>query len=320
MRPRTIAIIQARMAASRLPGKVLLDLGGQPMLARVVERTRRAQMVDDVVVATTLEPSDEAIVAFCDQRGYLCTRGSLNDVLDRYYQAARQYQAEVVVRITADCPVIDPALIDQAVQAFLNAVVPDEQRSKIQNLKSKIHYDFVANRLPPPWKRTYPIGLDTEVTSFEHLEMAWREATQTYQREHVMPFFYEKALVIDSLSGAPIPPVYPQARFTVLYLHHKPDYGHYRWTVDTPQDLAVLRQVYDRFGGRELFSWQEVLALFQREPQLAEINADVPHKGFLDVDARHLQPAGHEHGATALRSEQPKRRGLRRGGSRRDQS
>lgn len=281
MKKRTLAIIQARMAASRLPGKVLLDIGGQPMLTRVVERTRRAKLVDEVVVATTVEPSDDAIVDFCAQHGYLCTRGSLNDVLDRYYQAARQHHANVVVRITADCPVIDPTLIDEAVQAFLG-----KSPSKIQNHNSNIRFDFVANRLPPPWKRTYPIGLDTEVTSFQHLKLAWQNATQAYQREHVMPYFYEKALVIDSLSGQPIPPVYPEARFTVLYLNHAPDYGHYRWTVDTPQDLEALRQIYARFEGRDDFSWRDILALYQRDPQLFEINADVHHKSFLDVDAR----------------------------------
>ena len=244
-----------------------------------MERTRRAHTVDEVVVATTVEPSDDAIAAFCEQRGYPVWRGSLNDVLDRYYQAARHFDAQVVARITADCPVIDPQLVDQAVRAFLDAAPPPV-------LSDRNGYDFIANRLPRPWKRTYPIGLDTEVTSFQNLETAWQEATQTYQREHVMPFFYEKALVIDSLAQAPIPPVYPGARFTVLLLNHAPDYGAYRWTVDTPRDLEVLRLIFDRFGGRDDFGWQEVVELFEREPQLAQINAAIHHKGFLDVDHR----------------------------------
>jgi spore coat polysaccharide biosynthesis protein SpsF len=273
--PRILAIIQARMASSRLPDKVLLDIGGQPMLTRVVERVRRAKTVDEVVVATTVEPADDAIAAFCAQQGYLWARGSLHDVLDRYYQAARQFGAEVIVRITADCPVIDPKLVDEAVMAFLNNP-----------------YDFVANRLPPPWPRTYPIGLDTEVCSFELLEKAWKEAVLPYQREHVMPFIYDHGVVIDSLTKALLdPPVSVKLQhtgipFRILLLNHTPSYGDLRWTVDTPADLELLRQVYARFSGCDDFTWQEVLALFEREPELARINAQVTHKDYRQVDHR----------------------------------
>ncbi|HEX9017549.1 MAG TPA: glycosyltransferase family protein, partial [Anaerolineaceae bacterium] len=182
---RTVAIIQARMSSSRLPGKVLLDIAGQPMLAHVVERTRRASSIDDVIVATTTDPSDDALAAFCSKRGYAVYRGSMFDVLDRFYGAARLARAEVIVRVTADCPVIDPAVVDQVVKAF-----HDQQA------------DFACNRLPPPWHRTWPIGLDTEVCSFSGLERAWKEAVLPYEREHVMPFFYDtegrcKVVVVD---------------------------------------------------------------------------------------------------------------------------
>lgn len=130
---RIVAIIQARMGSSRLPGKVLLDIAGQPMLAWVVERTRQAKTVDEVVVATTTDPADDAVAALCQRRGYAYFRGSLYDVLDRYYQTAKTYCAEAIVRITADCPLIDPNLIDRTIQEFLRAGV-----------------DFAANRLPPP--------------------------------------------------------------------------------------------------------------------------------------------------------------------------
>jgi spore coat polysaccharide biosynthesis protein SpsF len=177
------------------------------------------------------------------------------DVLDRYCQAARQYQAEIIVRITADCPLIDPGLIDELVTAFIgNGDYP---------------YDFAANRLPPPWKRSYPIGLDLEACSFQALETAWREATQPHQREHVMPFFYDQP-----------------DRFRLLLLDAPQDYGTLRWTVDTQQDLDLLRQIIARFNGRQDFSWLEVLDLFQREPELAAINAAVPPKHYQDTDRR----------------------------------
>lgn len=249
---KVVALVQARLGSSRLPGKVLKDLGGEPLLAWCVERARRASTVTQVVVATTDDPADDPIVEFCAARGYDCFRGSQFDVLDRFYQAARHYAAEVVVRITADCPFIDPDLIDLTVQEFWRSGA-----------------DFAANRLPPPWKRTYPIGLDTEVCSMAALERAWKESTQKFEREHVMPYFYDE-----------------DGRFKIHVLHHDPDYGSLRWTVDTPQDLELLRAVAGRFAGRMDFSWREVLALFQREPELARINAGVQHKTATDVDNR----------------------------------
>ena len=243
---RIIVIIQARMSSTRLPGKVLKEIAGKPMLAWVVERARGAQTVSEVVVATTVEPSDDPIVSFCAQMGYACTRGSLTDVLDRYYQAARAYNADVVVRVTADCPLIDPAEIDHVVREY--------QRSGV---------DFAANRLPPPFGRTYPIGLDTEVCSFAALERAWREAKEPYQREHVMPYLYEEP-----------------GRFKVLRVDHDPDYGDLRWTVDTPQDLELVRAIFERMAGRVDFGWLDVLELFQHEPELARLNAGVGQKFY----------------------------------------
>jgi len=248
----TVAIIQARMGSSRLPGKVLLDVAGEPMLVRVVERTQMAKSLDKVVVATTNDPSDDWIVDLCDERGYAFFRGSEYDVLDRYYQAARVYQASVIVRITADCPLIDPAVIDLTVgQFFENGV------------------DFAANRLPPPWTRSYPIGLDTEVCSMDALERAWREADLPRHREHVMPYLYEQ-----------------EGRFQVLKVDHESDYGTLRWTVDTQEDLALVRKIFEHFGGRNTFSWLEVVDLFKDSPDLAEINAGVQHKSVYDLDDR----------------------------------
>jgi len=276
-RPKTIAIIQARYSSSRLPGKVLLDIAGQPMLARVVERARRARSLDGVMVATTTDPSDDPVEALCRERGYACYRGSLHDVLDRYYQAARQAGAEVVVRLTADCPVLDPALVDELVTAFLGP-----------QAAPPYPFDFAANRLPPPWGRTYPIGLDVEACTFAALERAWREADRLHHREHVMPYLYEeeRSRHYPSLEQRNRDTDLPAGFFRVLHLQHEPDYGSLRWTVDTPKDLELVRQVYARFPGRDDFTWREILALFEREPGLAQINAGIEHRTHLNVDER----------------------------------
>jgi spore coat polysaccharide biosynthesis protein SpsF len=287
-KPRTVAIIQARMGSSRLPGKVLLDIAGLPMLALVVERTKRARTVDKVVVATTTEPNDDLIASLCHERGYSCYRGSLHDVLDRYYQAAKIFNAEIIVRITADCPLIDPQVIDQTVYAFLGntalgsdvvtCVLPPGRRDgqllspypeSLSN--GKFAFDFAANRLPPPWGRTYPIGLDTEVCSFHVLEIAWKEARQPHHREHVMPYFYE----------------HPD-RFRVVLVNYRMNFGKLRWTVDTAEDLELVRQIFARFPERLDFSWLETLDLFEREPALAQINTKVQHKHYLQVDDRRI--------------------------------
>ncbi len=249
---RTVAIVQGRMSSSRLPGKILMDIAGVPMLMRVVERARRAGTVDEVVFATTIEPSDDPVAEYCRSNHIPYYRGSLPDVLDRIYQAAQNYHAETIVRLTADCPLLDPGLVDETVALF-----------------SSSGADFAANRLPPPYQRTYPIGLDCEVCSFDALERAWREAVELYEREHVMPYLYEV-----------------EGRFKVAILDYKKNYGDLRWTVDTAQDLEVVRQVYARLSGRDNFTWLDVLSIFEQEPELAKINAQVKHRGMLDVDRR----------------------------------
>ncbi|MBT3336640.1 MAG: glycosyltransferase family protein [Anaerolineae bacterium] len=269
MKPRTIAIIQARMSSTRLPGKVLLDIAGEPMLARVIERAKRANLVDDVVLATTTDPSDDPVAEFCAERGYNFTRGSLNDVLDRYYQAARQYEADVIVRLTADCPVLDSEIVDETISNQYS-VISGQYEEK---------FDFVANRLPPPMGRTFPIGLDTEVCTFSALERAWKEADQKHQREHVMPYLYENTTLNTenrTLSTGTSP-----RGFRIALVNHVPDYGSLRWTVDTPEDLEFIRQIFARFDHDD-FGWKDVLALLGREPELAKINADVHHKTLME--------------------------------------
>ena len=272
---RVVAIIQARRASSRLLGKVLLDLAGHPMLQRVVDRTSRAARVDRVLVATTTDPTDDEVAAFCAAQGILCTRGSQFDVLDRYYQAALPSRPDAVVRVTGDCPAIDPALIDDAVQTLLGASTPDACIAA---------FDFVANRLPPPFHRSFPIGLDVEVCTFAALERAWREGREPVHREHVMPYLYEGVLL--TATNPQLETGTSPRGFRIGLRNHEPGLGSYRWTVDTPEDLAFMRQVYNRFRGRDDFSWKELLQLVQREPALSAINSSVQHKTLSDVDQR----------------------------------
>lgn len=250
--PEVVAIIQARMGSSRLPGKVLLDIGGEPMLNRVVLRTRRAQFLGQVVVATTTDSSDDPVASFCRSQGFPCFRGDPFDVLDRYYQAACLFQARTIVRLTGDCPLIDPGEIDRTLMAF-----------------SRANVDFAANRLPPPWKRTTPIGMDTEVVTFDALSRAWREADAKYAREHVMPYIYEE-----------------HGRFNIIMVDHDPDLSHLRLTVDTHEDLALVREIYQYFGNNDDFSLHDILELLEKSPDLLKINANVAHKGYKDVDQR----------------------------------
>lgn len=259
---KTVAIIQARMGSSRLPGKVLLDLGGQTMLARVLNRAGQAAGLDELVVATTFNKGDDALQAFCEQSGFACFRGDPYDVLDRYYQCAKIVEAETVVRITADCPFIAP-----------------EEITRVLKVYQKGEYDFVANRLPPPFRRTTPIGMDTEIVSFANLERAWQQAKEPYEREHVMPYFYDTP-----------------GRFKVKLVQRRPSLGHLRFTVDTPEDLILAREIYAVFGNRDDFSLGELLAANTLHPEWQASVSAVKHKGFKDVDVRRPGDSGEAHG------------------------
>lgn len=237
-----IAIIQARMGSTRLPGKVLADLHGWPMLARVVQRAARTQNVAEVVVATSTRADDDAIERLCRRMATPCFRGSEHDVLDRYYQAARAFRADAVVRITSDCPLIDPGLIDRVVGEFLAR-------------QPAIHY--ACNSMP---YKTFPRGLDTETVRFDALERAWREDRDPARREHVTPYVYR----------------HPH-RFRLHAVLGRADYSHLRWTVDTPEDLRFVRCIYQYFGDG-LFSWEDVLAALEMHPDWQTINQDVQQK------------------------------------------
>lgn len=241
---RVVAIVQARTGSTRLPGKVLQDLGGRSMLARVIRRTLRAECLDDVVIATTSSEQDDPVVAEARRLGVPWFRGNEHDVLDRYFAAAEAARAELVVRVTSDCPMIDPALIDRVVAAFLTE-----------------RPNYASNFL----ERTYPRGLDNEVVSFDDLARAWCEAKRPYQRVHVTPYFYENPDL-----------------FRLLAVTHDCDLSQHRWTVDTPDDLRFVRAVFHRFGDDDGFTWQEVLQLLEAEPRLVAINRHVRQKGLQD--------------------------------------
>jgi len=241
---KTVAIIQARMGSTRLPNKVLLDLIGEPMLVRVVGRVQRARTVDVVVVAPTSDPADEAIVRGSVSHGWPYFCGSREDVLDRYYQAARQYQADAIIRITGDCPMIDPGLIDRVVGEFL------QRQPEVQ---------YACNSMPV---KTYPRGLDTEVVRMDALEQAWREDQNPAWREHATPYIYR----------------HPEL-FTLHPVIHSVDYSSMRWTVDTPEDWAFVRRVYEHFG-HDRFSWEDVVRVLDEHPDWMALNAHVRQKVY----------------------------------------
>jgi spore coat polysaccharide biosynthesis protein SpsF len=239
---KVVTIIQARMGSARLPGKVLMDLGGRSVLARVVRRSMRAKSVTKTIVATTLESADDAIAAECQRLGVSCFRGLEDNVLDRYYYAALNHAADVIVRVTSDNPLVDPDLIDDTIETIFRAGA-----------------DYANNRSP----RTYPQGLDVEAFTFAALQKAWHEATRAYEQEHVTPYFYEHP-----------------AKFHCTSIKGQFDYSHYRWTLDTHEDLQLIREIYARLENDDQFSWNKALALMESGPQLANINAHIVQKSL----------------------------------------
>lgn len=228
---KIIAIIQARVGSNRLPRKVLLDIQGQTMLERVASRVKRVESLDGVVIATTTNKSDDAIEALCREKMFVCFRGSESNVLKRYCQAALKYRADAVVRITADCPLIDAEIIDGVVVKYLSAY-PD--------------VDYASNLMP----RTYPRGLDAEVVNSQTLYgIMDKVGDDAFGKEHVTLYIRQ----------------HPE-EFRVVNVSNDKDYSYLRWTVDTAEDLEFARRVYGHFGDR-VFGWRDVLKLLDEHPE-----------------------------------------------------
>lgn len=238
---KTVIVVQARMTSTRLPGKVLLPLAGQPMLVRLLERLRRVRRAQGIVIATTTNAADDPIAALCAQQGVPCHRGSEHDVLSRYADAAHLHGADTVVRITSDCPLIDPALIDQVIAAY------EEGGS-----------DYVSNMLPPTW----PYGMAVEVFSAAALAQAHAEATQAAEREHVTPFLY-----------------WHPERYRLRNVASPVDLSQHRWTVDTPEDYELVSRLFEHLMPiHPHFTQADVLALLEQHPDWIALNQHVQQK------------------------------------------
>jgi spore coat polysaccharide biosynthesis protein SpsF len=243
--PKSVAIIQARMGSTRLPGKTLMMLGDETVLGRVVRRLSRATRITQIVVATTICHADEAIVSECRRLGVASFLGPENDVLERYSLAANAFSAEVIIRITADCPLIDPGVVDEVVRQLIDQGA-----------------DFASNVVP----RTYPRGLDIEAFTKAALARTVDLAKQPFHREHVTPVFYEHR---------------DQFRFAAVTSPQ--DWSQHRWTLDTREDLQLIRAIYEKFDNRDDFTWREAVDLVERSPELASVNAHIQQKELQSI-------------------------------------
>ena len=233
-----IAIVQARMGSSRLPKKSLMDIDGKTALEFMIDRVRKSDLIDDIVIATTINQEDDVITDLCINNQINCYRGSENDVLDRYYQSAKKYEATIVVRLTSDCPLIDPDLIDETINLYI---------------KKKV--DYASNAVPPE-KKKYPDGSDVEVFSFDALEKSWIETTDLKDREHVTFYMWDK-----------------RDNFNTIMLDNEHDWGKYRITVDYIEDLELVREIVKKLNDNNLDgTTKEIIEIIESE-KLFKINS-----------------------------------------------
>jgi len=251
MKLKIVAIIQARMGSLRMPGKVLKPILGKPMLWHVVERVKRAKLINQVVVATSTNPEDKKLVDFCKTNNIEVFKGSENDVLDRYYQCAKKYHADFIVRITADCPLIDPSLIKKLILVF-----------KGRNL------DYLAISTGAGVSHLnvnkYPQGLDCEIFTFPSLSEAWKKARKPFEREHVTPYFYNNP-----------------DKFLLGQLTCYENLSHLRWTVDQENDLELVKKLISKIKKRPILI-SDIIEVLKNEPELIKINIDNQYnEGYL---------------------------------------
>ena len=233
---KIVAIVQASMGSTRLPNKVMKPIGGIPMIELLLKRLSKSKELDQIVVATSIDKRNQPLVSHIRKLGYACEQGSESDVLDRFVKTAQVHQADIVVRITGDCPLVDPELVDECIRRFKASVA-----------------DYLSNANPP----TYPDGLDIEVISVNALQQAARESVTTYDREHVTPYLYK--------SG----------KFKTVSMQHCQDLSTLRWTVDEPADFIVIEKVFKHFFPSSDFTWEEVLNLQQEQPDIFIINQTI---------------------------------------------
>lgn len=242
---KILVVIQARMASTRLPGKSLRTILNRPILSFLVERLKHLSHLVTIVIATSEEDSDDPIVEFCKEEQIEVYRGSEEDVLDRYLKTARRFNGDVIVRITGDCPLMDPRVVDQALSQFLEHY-PD--------------YDYVSNTI----KRTFPRGLDVEVFKRRALERAHEESYFTEEREHVTPYIWRHAEI-----------------FTLGNLYYKEDHSSHRWTLDTEEDFKLISLMLNSLWQENpQFSMEDALLLLQQNPEWVTLNAQVKQKGI----------------------------------------
>jgi spore coat polysaccharide biosynthesis protein SpsF (cytidylyltransferase family) len=233
---KTLGVLQARISSTRLPGKVLMPILGEPMLFRQLERLNRCISFNKLIVATSVDPTDDALALECKNRGIECFRGSLDDVLDRFVQAARPYEPDAVVRLTGDCPLAAPELIDKVIEYFWEG-----------------DFDYVSNCDPP----TFPDGLDVEVIRFSCLDAAHREALLPSHREHVTPFIRS----------------HPE-RFRLGNYECDINRSHLRWTVDEPEDFEFVRSIYEMlYPAKPDFKTDDILKALEKHRNLQSINS-----------------------------------------------
>ena len=232
---KIVAIIQARMGSTRLPNKVMADIHGRPMLKVLVDRLRFSLMLNEIVVATTINLEDDILQSWCLSEGILCFRGSVDDVLSRFYYCAKQLNADIIVRITADDPLKDSSIVDQLISRII----------------SNSNLDYCSNTIIP----TYPEGLDVEVFTFEALQIAFQEAKLVSEREHVTPFIWKNS-----------------NKFCIESFEFDRNLSHWRWTVDKAEDLEFIRKLMGAFEKKLNISYLDIIAYIEKNPDILEIN------------------------------------------------
>ena len=241
----TTAIIQARLGSTRLPGKVLKDLNGKPLIFHVINRLKFCKQIDSIVLATTTNPIDDKLVEWCKDNDIPCFRGDESNVLKRYYDAATKFKADIIVRVTADDPFKDPKVIDSVINMLKNESL-----------------DFAFNNCPP----SFPEGLDTEVFTYDAIKKAFEAKTTDFEKEHVTQYFYHN----------------PE-KFNLKNFSYKEDISNIRLTVDTDQDFELAEKIYERLTPKEqMFYLDDIISLFNREPALLNINKGVKRSAMYE--------------------------------------